>query len=729
MQMSDLFYFFLIRQKSHTSNKFISYLREILSKLFRSDKPLNYFQMKKTILTSLITAALVYNNYAQIVIEPCYFDNYQRQNKVYVEKAEKNISNAIRNIVEYKNHSAVIKIIPVVVHVIHNSGTENISDSQIQSQITVLNEDFRKIAGTAGDGNGVDTEIEFCLAKKTPDGKCSNGIVRIQSSLTNHLTYQRAQLKNLSYWDNTRYLNMYIVKTINGTSGILGYSSYPGGPPDEDGIVVRHDYFGRNGTAAASLGRTTTHEIGHWLGLYHTFNGGCGIDTCADGDYVCDTPPAANPNFGCSSINSCTIDFPDVSDQIQNYMDYSDDACKNMLTSGQKSRMHAALASMRYDIWQQTNIDATGCDSGYVAPACNVIADFTSNAQNICIGNPVLFTNKTLNNPLSFQWYFSGGTPATSISLNPTIIYNAIGTYDVKLVATGSSGVDSIIQSNFINVTSAPVGQVLPFFEDFESITFPANGIVIDNADAGITWERDTIAIAYAGIVSAKINNLINTNYGQSDALILPLFDFTTFTGTPYLNFKWAYAKSDVNYSDELIVLVSNDCGVNWTQKFYKPGTAMTTGTTQTTPYIPDTNTVWKTANINLGTYSTNSNVLIKIVNVTDGGNNLYIDNINLGNIPTGIKNKNDVPDYSLLILPNPSSASFTIEYKLSKSDNISYEIVDIAGREITSSGAGKQSIGKYQIPVSTTEFSEGTYFLKMKIGAEVITRKLLINK
>jgi len=246
MQMSDLFYFFLIRQKSHTSNKFISYLREILSKLFRSDKPLNYFQMKKTILTSLITAALVYNNYAQIVIEPCYFDNYQRQNKVYVEKAEKNISNAIRNIVEYKNHSAVIKIIPVVVHVIHNSGTENISDSQIQSQITVLNEDFRKIAGTAGDGNGVDTEIEFCLAKKTPDGKCSNGIVRIQSSLTNHLTYQRAQLKNLSYWDNTRYLNMYIVKTINGTSGILGYSSYPGGPPDEDGIVVRHDYFGRN---------------------------------------------------------------------------------------------------------------------------------------------------------------------------------------------------------------------------------------------------------------------------------------------------------------------------------------------------------------------------------------------------------------------------------------------------------------------------------------------------
>ena len=91
-------------------------------------------------------------------------------------------------------------------------------------------------------------------------------------------------------------------------------------------------------------------------------------------------------------------------------------------------------------------------------------------------------------------------------------------------------------------------------------------------------------------------------------------FDFTTFTGTPFLNFKWAYAKSDDNYSDELIVLVSKDCGVNWTQKFYKTGTSMTTGPTQTTPYIPDTNTVWKTANINLNTYSTSNNVLIKIV-------------------------------------------------------------------------------------------------------------------
>lgn len=683
----------------------------------------------KLILTTFTFATLFYSNYAQKATEPCFFDNYKRQHKTQLEKIDKIISNAILTTIVNKNHSSTaVKIIPVVVHVIHNGGTENISDAQIQGQITVLNEDFRKIAGTSGDGNGVDTEIEFCLAKKTPDGRCTNGIVRIQSSLANHLTYQRSQLKNLSYWDNTRYLNMYIVKTINGGSGTLGYSSYPGGPPDEDGIVVRHDYFGRIGTAAASLGRTTTHEIGHWLGLYHTFNGGCGIDTCSDGDYVCDTPPAFNPNFGCPVINSCSNDFPDVSDQIQNYMDYSDDGCKSMLTPGQKARMQASLTTLRYDIWQPSNMVETGCDSGFVSPACNVISDFTSNAQNICIGNSVLFTNKTLNDPLTFQWYFTGGTPATSTALNPTVSYAAIGTYAVKLVATGSSGSDSVIQSTYINVTTAPVGQALPFFEDFETFLFPSNGITIDNPDVGITWERDTIATAYAGIVSAKINNLININYGQSDAIMLPRFDFTSFTGTPYLNFKWAYAKSDNNYSDELIVLVSSDCGVNWTQKFYKTGTAMTTGITQTTPYVPDSNTVWKTANVNLTSYSTFQNVMIKIVNVTDGGNNLYIDNINLGSIPAGIEDQ-DATGYSLLIYPNPATTSFTIEYQLTKSDNVSYEIMDITGREIIVSEAGKQSSGVHSVATQTTGFSGGMYYVKMKIGNKFTTQKFFINK
>lgn len=661
--------------------------------------------------------------------EPCYFDNYKYQNRQLILQSEEIIQNYLKESAQaVETKSNHVKIIPVVVHVIHNGGTENISDAQIQSQIDVLNEDFRKISGTNGDGNGVDTEVQFCLAKITPDGQCTNGIVRIQSTLTNHLTYQRSILKNLSYWDNTRYLNMYVVKTINGSSGTLGYSSFPGGPADEDGIVVRHNYFGRIGTAASSLGRTTTHEISHWFGLYHTFNNSCGSDICSDGDYVCDTPPVSSPNFNCPIINSCSNDMPDVYDQIQNYLDYTNDACKSMFTSGQKARMDATLNTFRWDIWQYSNIWATGCDSNYNSPVCNAIADFTSNSQDVCIGNSIQFTNKSLNNCTTFQWYFPGGVPSTSNAVNPIVNYNSLGTFDVTLIATNSVGSDSITFSDFITITNPSVGQPIPFAEGFETSDFPPNGIEIDNPDGGVTWELDTLATQYAGIGSAKINNLINTNYGQSDALLLPNFDLTSFGGSPYLSFRWAYAKSDPSYSDELIVLISTDCGVNFTQIFYKTGAALITGSTQTTPYIPDSNTVWKLANIDLSSYSSITNAIIKIVNVTDGGNNLYIDNINLGSNILGIENYGN-NDFSIDLFPNPANSIATLQYFLPTNENVSMEIYNPIGQLVYVTSNTLESSGKHQILIDAEKLGASTfYILKMKIGDKLISKKLIMN-
>jgi PKD repeat protein len=659
--------------------------------------------------------------------EPCYFDRYQKANKKAIEKSEGVVRNTLDQLHQkVQTHDTNIKTIPVVIHVIHDGGTNNISDAQIQSQIAVLNEDFRRLSGTNGYGVGVDTEIEFCLAKKDPSGKCTNGIVRIKSPLSNHQTYQRSMLTQLSFWDNTRYLNVYVVKNINNGSGTAGYSSFPGGPPDEDGIVVRHDYFGKTGTASATLGRTVTHEIGHWLGLYHTFNGGCGADTCTDGDYVCDTPPAANPNFGCPTINSCATDVPNVNDQIQNYMDYSNDNCKNMFTAGQKQRMLATLTSLRTNIWQGWNIDSTGCDSGYISSNCNVIADFVTLNPNICIGNSIAFYNRSQNNPTSYQWYFQNGIPATSAVANPTVSYSTIGNFQVKLIVINSYGSDSLTLINYVQVTTPPVGQALPYSESFESFAFPTNGITIDNPDEGITWERDTIAIAYQGIASAKINNLINTNYGQSDALVLPIFDFTSFVGTPYLFFKWAYAKSDVNYSDEMMVLISKDCDVTWTQAFYRTGTNLVTGPTQTTPYIPNASTVWKTANIGLASYSSYSNVRIKIVNVTDGGNNLYIDNINLGPLVTG-QIENEVQGNEIVLFPNPTNGNFLLKYYLLNSEDVSIIITDVLGRVVYTAEAKAQSNGDHTLEIKA-EMKTGIYNVEVLTRTGIRTKRLVVN-
>lgn len=679
--------------------------------------------MKQTLFLALLLATI--NLQAQQT-PPCWFDTYQRQNQSFIQKAETLIRNGVEASDNSSRASHNIKIIPVVVHVIHNGGVENISDAQIQSQIEVMNEDFRKKSGTNGDGSGVDTEIEFCLAKLSPDGHCTNGIVRVQSSLTNHLTYQRSMLKQLSYWDNTRYLNMYVVKSINGGSGIAGYSSFPGGPPDEDGIVVRYNYFGDTGTIAAGTnGRTTTHEISHWFGLYHTFNNGCGNDTCTDGDYVCDTPPAANPNYGCPTVNSCSNDFPDVNDQIANYCDYSDDACKNMFTAGQKNRMHSTLNTIRTLIWDAANITATGCDSNFVAnPLCPPKANFVALTTSICTGGTISFFSNSLNSPSSYNWSFPGGSPSSSTAPSPSVSYSSTGNYDVELIVSNANGSDTLFMPGYVSVTTPVAGMPNTWGDNFENANFPANGLTVDNPDNGITWERTTDA-AREGFASARIQNLINTNYGQSDALLLPRIDFTALPTPVKLAFRWAYARSDANYSDELIVLVSGDCGNTWTQKFYRTGNSLVTGPTQTTLFIPDT-TQWKLANIDLTTYSASDHVDIKIVNVTDGGNALYIDSLKLGDfdfntLPSSV---NDLKqENNFLLFPNPSQTTLTVKIANANNQNISeVEITNLLAEKILQ----LKNLNTTETTINTTQLPNGMYLISVKSGSNYTQLKFI---
>lgn len=675
--------------------------------------------MKKLIVIFFLIATFFAN--AQESMQPCYFDTYQRQNKLLIQNAEEIISTKVRSLDNSDRTSHTIKVIPVVVHIIHNGGTENISDAQIQSQIDVLNEDFRKMTGTNGDGNGVDTEIEFCLAKISPQGHCTNGIVRVKSTYTNHLTYQRTQLKQLSFWDNTRYLNMYVVKSINGNSGIAGYSSFPNGPADEDGIVVRHNYFGKTGTASTTLGRTTSHEIGHWFGLYHTFNNGCGTDICTDGDYVCDTPPAANPNYGCPATNSCSNDSPDVNDQIENYLDYSDDACKSMFTAGQKDRMDATLETLRPVIWSPENRTATGCDSNYVSPGiCLPVADFTALLSDICTGSAIEFYNRSLNNPTTFAWSFPGGNPATSPAENPSVTYSANGTFSVTLIVSNADGTDTLELTNYVTVSTPVTGSPITWGDNFENTNFPTNGLTVDNPDGDITWERTTDA-AFEGIASVRIQNLININYGQSDALILPRFDFTTFTSPIKMAFKWAYARSDANYSDELIVLVSSNCGTTWTQKFYRTGGGLASAPTQTTLFIP-TSTQWKSALIDLSTYGSSDHVDIKIVNVTDGGNALYIDSLKVGDfdfstLPSAI-NENQI-ETTLKLFPNPVKNTLNISNQSLISE---IQVSTILGEKILI----VQNINQLTYSINTAEYANGVYLIQIKSGNNYFLQKFV---
>jgi len=229
--------------------------------------------------------------------------------------------------------------IPVVVHVIYNSASENISDAQIQSQIDVLNEDFRRTNSDANNtwSQAADTEIEFCLSTVDPNGNATTGITRKSSTKSSWGTndaMKKSSQGGVDPWNSAEYLNMWV---CNIGGGILGYAQFPGGSATTDGVVVGPQYFGRTGTATApfNLGRTTTHEIGHYLNLRHIWgDGGCGVD-----DFVSDTPESDGANYGCATGHSSC----GTTDMVQNYMDYSDDSCMNLYTQGQKTRMHSVL--------------------------------------------------------------------------------------------------------------------------------------------------------------------------------------------------------------------------------------------------------------------------------------------------------------------------------------------------------------------------------------------------
>jgi hypothetical protein len=251
-----------------------------------------------------------------------------------------------------------VTVIPVVVHVVYNSSNseQNISEAQIRSQIDVLNRDFRKqnldIASipAAFQPLAADTQIEFVLATTDPNDNSTNGITRTTTTATGFVDDDRvksAATGGADLWPSDRYLNLWVCQ-LNG--GLLGYAQFPGGPAVTDGVVITHTGFGTTGTAAApfNLGRTATHEIGHWLNLRHIW--GDDGNGCNGSDFVDDTPNQAGPNFGTPSFPHVTCNNDPNGDMFMNYMDYTDDVGMFMFTIEQAVRMQAALDIERASI-------------------------------------------------------------------------------------------------------------------------------------------------------------------------------------------------------------------------------------------------------------------------------------------------------------------------------------------------------------------------------------------
>ena len=320
--------------------------------------------------------------------------------------------------------------LPVVVHIIHDGGPENIPDAQVLQGIQNLNDAYANL-GYYDQGTGLDTKIQFCLAKRDPDGNASTGITRDQSPLTSmDLGTDDIAVKDLNRWDPLSYINIWLVGEIQGS--VAGYAYLPAshGLP-EDGIVIEAGWFG------SSQGNSTViaHEMGHYLGLYHTFEGGCANDDCfADGDQVCDTPPdnstAAVPCNG--SMNSCDTDAnsgftTDQDDMFWNFMDYGDWDCYSAFTQGQTDRMVFTIENPRVSL-----LDSKGCLDPCTSP---LTASFSASSTTIAVGGTVNFTN-TSSNTTSASWEIDG--VAFANSSNASYTFNQVGFFEICLT-TGNA--------------------------------------------------------------------------------------------------------------------------------------------------------------------------------------------------------------------------------------------------------------------------------------------------
>jgi hypothetical protein len=343
---------------------------------------------------------------SKIYFSPFSSDNYNILLDEY--NCEDNFDNYMTVTIKLFGSPNPIITIPVVVHVVYNGASQNISDSQIQSQINVLNEDFRRLnpdifnSPSRFRGFSKDARIEFCLASRDPNGQPTNGITRTS---TNHAPFSSGSI-DMKYtafggrdiWDRDNYLNIWVC-ALEGT--LLGFANFPGtGTADIDGVVVDYDDFGTIGTVSSPthLGRTTTHEIGHWLDLYHVFQDGCsGL-----GDEVNDTPFQEDPNYGCPSGSipvSCN-NGGFGGDMYTNFMDYVDDNCMNMFTYLQNRRMRDALNGPRSSLITSNGCETTGLyeldqidalisvypnpsSSGFVSIRINLEEDYLQNSKLI----------------------------------------------------------------------------------------------------------------------------------------------------------------------------------------------------------------------------------------------------------------------------------------------------------------------------------------------------------
>ena len=632
--------------------------------------------------------------------------------KAYYDQEQKSFSsnNQISN-----PKSSVLHKIPVVFHIVHNNGVEKIDRSQVLDALEKLNIDLRALRPDTSTVDSLfkpliaDIEVEFVLATKAPDGTCFSGITMTETpysynngDINGSDQVDAVMMSNDVFqgnWPGNQYLNVFVCGSVG--TGIAGYTYYPSGffgNSMNNGIWLRHDYCGSIGTANPSASKTFVHEVGHWLNLPHTWgstNEPGLASNCSSDDGVADTPNTIGSQWCNYNETTCGSVA-----NIENHMEYS--PCRKMFTLGQKARMRTALNSStggRSNLITTANHFATGIDT--TAPFCK--ADFFANRYITCTGDSLYFQDYSYHNPISWNWHFEGANPDSSILENTYATYPLPGVFDVALTATGDSTNYLTELKNDAIIVMDYNGEQLPYYEGFENINFNTPEWISNVGNWSITDEA-----AYNGNYSLKLEN-DGVAEGTKHILESKTFDLSD-SSKVFFNFKYAFARKNNSNNEVLKLLASNDCGKTWSLRKIIQYSQLTTAPDQNN-FIP-TFSQWKEATVTsiIGPLCV-QNFRFKFEFQSGGGNNLYIDNINISYENTTGVSKSFISEIS--IYPNPTNDILNI---VSSNSFSKIQVLDMMGKEVLM----KNESNMKRAVINTSFLDNGYYSIKISQGNQV---------
>ena len=632
----------------------------------------------------------------------------------------------------YQNAGARAEVItiPVVFHVIHNNGPENISTAQLHDALEVVNRDFNALSEDldqvvpAFENIIGDVQMQFKLARKDPNGVCHSGINRIVSSET---YVGEEDMKLLIQWPRNKYLNVWVCADA---SGAAGYSLYPGSVNGSDnsamdGIVIQATYTGSIGTSNNFRSRVLSHEIGHWLNLRHLWgnsNSPGEEDNCDNDDNVSDTPNSKGwtvcnlEGISCGSL-----------DNVQNYMEYA--YCGRMFTEGQKTRLRtAALSSVaqRNQLSTQANLIATGLEGDPIL--CE--ATFSVDEYVICVGDSIHFIDESFHDVNNWSWDFADGSTISGseegIHNDLYHIFNAAGTYEVVL--TASNGFESLA-SVPTNVTVLASGSMeAPAMQGFEAATFPSEDwFVVDQLNDG-GWEMTEDA-SFFGSRSLHLANWGNDIEFNKDFLLTSTIDLTGATEVR-IAYKWAYCfkgtSEEDDTDDRLRISVTGDCGNDWDlRKMHRGFTTLPSAPPHYYPFVPDSSDEWNefTLILDQPQYLT-SNFRVMFEFESRLGNDIFLDDINITAYDSSmlaVEHWSMDPEWELF--PNPSDGESTLSCTTLFHHDTRIVVYDAMGRIVDTVYEGPLPAGNHTFTLSPMNLSRGTYFIVVE--AEGVRRSL----